>query len=556
MSEALVISAANLDIIERNLGDVAKELTGVISNVNSVNDQMNKVEEHVEILNDEVKGLVKEIRETTLISNARQSIMYNNSQIEKKYGYYDVVRRNTKAILNAIGNSNLSKKSLLNLRETVLLNNPDYWLTNALATVISWLLDDRNNYEKELKNTLAINEKKASLFFSYINLKYNRLDAAEKWLIKYLSDQDPSNLDGDFITVLDLVSTGIFGDDIKSQVLNKISKWSDRLNSIPNLIDNNIKRWEDYVSSKEIKDYYLPQLEIFSNTCDQLRNSLAITSSYNNIYNDLISITSQTHSNSNLNEIISNLIYDYEDNELVYQQDNLKNNLLISCNGDREQAERLFEKQKVIYDSKIDLLSLLTNVILYKESYNVSPETQKLALGLMKDNLLTAIDNVNKNIYNDEINIQIEDFQTKTKDGLNQSQINEEIDSFVEHKYKDDSKDLIAMLIAINILGIIGIFFTLTKPIFVLIILMILVIGNVLLIIKLSKKMSDQRTIKNSHKDILNNYVERVLAEVVDYYQIIDNNQAKLKELNVFLDKMNASDYLKNNHERNIEIGE
>ena len=56
---------------------------------NKQNNQVTKVEAQVNTLNDEVKNLVKEIRETTIITNARQTIMYNNDQIEKKYGYYE-----------------------------------------------------------------------------------------------------------------------------------------------------------------------------------------------------------------------------------------------------------------------------------------------------------------------------------------------------------------------------------------------------------------------------------------------------------------------------------
>ena len=93
--EAYAISSANLDIIEKNLGSVAQELSGVIQNVDSVNAQVNNVNEKVSNLDNEIKNLVKEIRETTFITSARQNIMYNNEQIEKKYGYYDNVRRNT-----------------------------------------------------------------------------------------------------------------------------------------------------------------------------------------------------------------------------------------------------------------------------------------------------------------------------------------------------------------------------------------------------------------------------------------------------------------------------
>lgn len=147
--EALTISAANLDVIEKNLGAVADELTGVITNVNSVNNEVNKVQERVEDLNDEVKGLVKEIRETTIISNARQAIMYNNSLIEKKYGYYDNVRRTTESLLNALETSQINRQYLLTLREEIILQNPNYWLSNALAALISWLDNDPENTNKE-----------------------------------------------------------------------------------------------------------------------------------------------------------------------------------------------------------------------------------------------------------------------------------------------------------------------------------------------------------------------------------------------------------------------
>ena len=102
--EALTISAANLDTIEKNLGAVANELTGVITNVSTVNNQVNKVEAKVESLNDEIKNLMREIRETTIVTNARQAIMYNNEQINKKYGYYDQVRRTTESLLDALDN--------------------------------------------------------------------------------------------------------------------------------------------------------------------------------------------------------------------------------------------------------------------------------------------------------------------------------------------------------------------------------------------------------------------------------------------------------------------
>ena len=291
--EALAISAANLDTIERNLNSVATELTGVITNVSSVNNQVTKVEAQVNHLNNEVQNLVKEIRETTIITNARQTIMYNNDQIEKKYGYYDKVRRTTESLLDAMQNSNISVNALLNLNQDLILNNPNYWLSNALAALSSWLLDDRENCEKELQNALKKDESKTSLFFCLINDKLGRTNTAINWLNKYLSIQNPTRLDKDFITVLDLVATGGFGDEIKRIVLNKIATWFTRLNSDKELQENHLDIWIDFVKSNQDTDIKMPYLEICSPDVARLKDNLAITSSYYNILNKLDSITHQ-----------------------------------------------------------------------------------------------------------------------------------------------------------------------------------------------------------------------------------------------------------------------
>ena len=259
--EALAISAANLDTIERNLNSVANELTGVITNVSTVNNQVTKVENQVNHLNNEVQNLVKEIRETTVITNARQAIMYNNDQIEKKYGYYDKVRRTTESLIDAIEHSNISVNALINLNQELILHNPNYWLSNALASLSSWLLDDKINCEKELQNALKKDESKTSLFFCLVNDKLGRTQTSINWLNKYLSIQNPTRLDKDFITVLDLVATGKFGDETKRIVLNKINTWFNRLNSEKELQEQQINTWIEYIHANQATDIHMPYLE-------------------------------------------------------------------------------------------------------------------------------------------------------------------------------------------------------------------------------------------------------------------------------------------------------
>lgn len=552
--EALAISAANLETIEKNLGAVAKELTGVITNVNDVNNQMTKVEDKVESLNDEVKNLVKEIRETTIITNARQSIMYNNAQIEKKYGYYDKVRRTTESLMDAIEHSNISINALTDLKQELILNNPNYWLSNALAALTSWLLDDKLNTEKELHNALNKDSKKTSLFFCLINLKLNRISTSINWLNKYLSEQNPTKLDKDFITVLDLVATGTFGDEAKNQVLSKINIWFERLNSEQSIHDNQIKIWKEYLDTEKESVVNMPTLEIYSPDVSRLKENLTISSIYYNVLNTLEGIVNANSSNKRVEEILSDLIYEYESKEQVYQKDNLKNNLIIQCNGNREEAERLFKKQESIHNQEADLPTLLSNIVIYSDSYKISTETRKIALTLLKKYIIESIDELNKNINRNEFDLKINDFTTKTLDGKNIEQAKKELEQYLNAQFNDDDKDLILILIIVNILGIIGIFITLNNQILSTILIVILILGNIILLSKLNRRSKYRTLAKNKQRETITNILEKVLAETMDYINMLNEDFTYYNKLQLFLNNLETRNYTKSNEERNINI--
>ena len=554
--EALAISAANLDTIERNLNSVANELTGVITNVSTVNNQVTKVESKVNHLNNEVQNLVKEIRETTVITNARQAIMYNNDQIEKKYGYYDKVRRTTESLIDAIEHSNISVNALINLNQDLILNNPNYWLSNALASLSSWLLDDKINCEKELHNALKKDESKTSLFFCLVNDKLGRTQTSINWLNKYLSIQNPTRLDKDFITVLDLVATGKFGDETKRIVLNKINTWFNRLNSEKELQEQQINTWIEYIRDNQDTDIKMPYLENATPDIARLKNNLVITSSYYNILNKLNTITNQDSSNKSKEDILSNLIYEYEGTENTYQKDNLYNTLLIQCNGNREQADKLFKKQESTFEEQVNLLDLLSNIIINKESFKVSNETQKIALCFVKEYIIKALEETEKELNNNEFRIIVDDFSTNTIDGTNKDQIYKQINTHVNSIFIDNDKNLIVPLIIINILGIIGLCFTLSNNMLSILLVILLIIANVLLFSKLNTVSRLRNESKAKLTNELTLSLERILAETIDYKSLQKEDETKRNELMVYLNTIKAENYINSNNERNIDIGE
>lgn len=554
--EALAISAANLDTIERNLNSVAKELTGVITNVSDVNNQVTKVESQVHTLNNEVQNLVKEIRETTIITNARQSIMYNNTQIEKKFGYYDKVRRTTESLLDAVENSNIRVDALINLNQDLILNNPNYWLSNALAALTYWILDDKTNCEKELNNALKKNESKTSLFFCLINDKLGRTSTAINWLNKYLSIQNPAKLDNDFITILDLVATGGFGDETKRVVIDKINNWFHRLNSDKEIQDEQLSIWTDFIKSNQDTAIKMPYLEPATPDIARLKNNLAISSTYNNLLSKFDTITKKESSRKTKEEILSNLIYEYEGAENQYQKDNFYNNLIIQCNGNRDEADRLFKKQENIFAEENNLLNLFTNIIIYRDTYKISNETQKIALGFMKKYILNSLENIETEINNNEFKIVINGFSTTTTDGKNRKEIDHQLANYINSYFPDNDNTTIIPLIVINIIGIIGLFVTLNNKILSILLIIILVISNVFLFTKLNKTTKTRNEAKTALSNQINLNLERVLAETIDYKAMQAEDEIKKEELLLFLENIKPDNFIKSNHERNIDIGE
>ena len=550
--EALTISSANLDIIEKNLGSVANELSGVISNVNSVNSQVNKVEEQVETLNNGIKNLVKEIRETTTITDARQSIMYNDKQIEKKYGYHDQVRRTTESLLEAIESSSISSKALVKLKQSLLMNNPNYWLSNALATLISWILDDKEETEKELNNALRKDSEKTSIFFSLINLKLERKQTAINWLINYLDKLDPSNLNGEFVTVLDLVSNGIYGTEGKQIIIDKINNWMAILNT-KKVAEAETNKWIDFI--KENKES-IPKFQYLNRYCpdiEVLKNNLNVTSSYKKVLNYLKDSTTETSKDKDINNIINNLIYEYEKEEQVFQSDNLRNRLIIECNGDREKANKLYEKEKLIYEDRVNLISLLSNIVIYKEEYKISNSTQAFALSLIKNYILKAYEEINSNRVKTPINIKIDNFVTSIDTNATKQTNHKNIVNYLNKKYPSEDKNIIGILFGINIIGVVGIFITL-KTAFASILGVGLLVADAILIYKAFKHKSIINKAINNEGKAISSTMEKTMAEIVDYRNIIKENETEFNNLKVFLDNININSYIKSNNERNIDI--
>ena len=356
--------------------------------------------------------------------------------------------------------------------------------------------------------------------------------------------------------MLDLIATGAFGDESKRIIIDKINTWFQRINSEPDIQKDISDKWLTYIKDNQDTYIKLPHLETATKDVERIKTNLAITSVYNNILDRLNSITRQDSSRKTKEEILNNLIYEYEGAENKYQKDNFYNNLLIECKGNREEADRLFEKQQAIFEEDNNILNLLTNIIINKDAYKVSNETQKIAVGFMKQYILNSIQELEKDINNDEFKIEVNGFTTTTTDGKNIEEVKRDINTYVNNYFPDNDNSIIIPLIIINILGIIGLFVTLNHKTLNILLIIVIIVGNILLFSKLNKVTKLRNESKQKLRNELNLNLERILAETIDYKNLQQEDYQKRNELMILLENIKPENFMYSNNERNIDIGE
>ncbi len=563
MNEPLVISEANLDVIESSLNSMVQGLNGVAANVNAVNQNVNAVTNQVadmgsrvDQLNNDLKNLVREVKDETIITNARQAIMYNNEIIEKKFGYYSEVRRIAEGLIGSVEKSSVKKETLSKLREELIINNPNYWLADALSAVSLWILDDKEGCDRELYNALRKDDVKTSIFFSLFNLKLGRENASINWLKTYLNKLNPADLSTEFVTVLDLVSSGVFGVGGKNIVVNKLTKWINVLFQNGQIMNNEINKWISFINTFENNNYTIPYIEHFVEDGEVFKSNLVITSSYDNILKYLNSIGTENNTTKGVDEILNNLIYEYEDKEKTFELDNLKNRLIIDCNGDVEKANELYEREKYVYVDNINLLSLLSNIVMFRNDYKVNNETQKLALTLIGFLISNAYQVRNLSLKDSDLSVNLDGSVINVDKDINRNKINEDVNTYLNDEFKGVSKYLYVLLFIINIIGIIGILTLLNNSMYLIILISFLVVSNGVLLYKVISEHVNNKKLRKIKSDAVSQNLDMILAEYTDYRRLIADNQKKFTELDSYLKSLDLSNYTKVSDGRELSIGE
>ena len=571
----LAISAANLSTLENNLEVLANNIGTVSQNVNTVNGHINDVQGQVDTvkndvksLEEEIKAFMLEIKQGTVVSNARQTILMATDEYNKKYGHRDEVRRKVNGLLQSVDINAIKKSTVENISEETIINTPDYWLAPALVSLCAWYTNNKELAEKALKEAMSRDDEKTSLLFCLVHLRANRTNTAMLWLNRYLTMQDPTKMEGKIITVLDAITSGVFGKDAKKSCLEKVNTWMLELNSFGEIKKTQIDRWERYfreqIEKVDIDEF--PYIEKYVDEKDRIIDIIATARAQNKIYNDFKNIMEENEninysSTNEIDNLLHLLVFNYDKEELALKKDIQKNKHIIEENGDMVKALKEFEKTSIALENENNFYNHITNIALENNTVNAQLNTKKMAISLSKDHIIAGYSNISNVASSDmlpDINIKINDWNGLTKNGNNEIELQKNLDNYLEDTFHSevysDHLFTIKMLFA-TIIGILGIFLTLSQPIIAAIIFCVALIFNVVEFLraysKREAKIKQLNEIKKQHKILLSN----ILAEIVDYYFTYKNSEKDRNNFINYINSLNYEEYINDNVSRSIIIG-
>jgi hypothetical protein len=442
MSNQQVISYADLSIINSALRSISSDMSGVHSELGTLNFKQDQLEGELVKLADAFADFVEaDLKHKALqLAETRQGNLKQDLQI--KFGYYAEVRRMATGILQGVDTGVVSDDTLKFTTEEVMIKAPGYWLAPALVALAAWVRSDKSTNEKALNEALKRDDYKTTLFFMLVMRRLTRNDASLKWLERYFMHQNPHNLDREFIIILEAVTTGVFPPASRQLMMTNVKNWLDQLTQGDTFINEQKSQWVKFFEAMgPLSDGKYPLLEKFSPNWNALENSLREAKTHDVLNSHFKSIISSSADFSKgvkvqLDEILSLLVTNFDDEELPLQEQVRFNQLIIQMDGDKAAAQAIMDAEKHIFEEQVDFLQLLTNASFNPELSGATKVTQALAVSISQPWIVEAHDTFtaqSRNKIPQTVELAIDDFKTSTKDGSDENELVNKQEAFYQN---------------------------------------------------------------------------------------------------------------------------
>lgn len=573
MADERIIRQADLSQIANNLGAIHGELQTIDHGVDNVNDNVKVVYDKVGLLAQEFHDFVQQQVMANRLVQAEAKLVQIRQELEQKYGHYDIVRRTTTGILQADDLGIVRKDTISTATEEMMISTPGYWLAPCLVALAAWINDQTDLADKAVREGIKRNDEKTSLFFALVCRRANRKSACLKWTQRYLANQDEENLDRKTVIILDAFASGLLGADTEGVISKQIDEWLERLEEKPGFTEQQTKQWSDAINLKRKYEYAssYTYLRKYSHTWPILNDILAGAHLHAEMLDYLTNIFEQEMSTATvkeqLDEILDSLVTDFDDEELPLRKQEKFEQLVVNFKGDESQAKKNMAIEQSAFETHKDFTQLLTDAAMKPETSHASVSTQKFAFALSKNWVTDAYnDIIAKNRMNipNEIEVNVDNFNAKTRDGQNEAELCNGFSAMV-----DQEKAYALSQCVLNgfeqfclgggaIIAAIGLIMIFAHSVFFGLIAIVAGIGMIINHFSKKKLVENNRMViedkaENKRENGIK-IIRAVLAEVVDFRIEFAEKDAESQKVIDFLDQISPEQYVRKLAESNRRL--
>lgn len=558
-----VIQQADLRTIEKNLSTIHSDLTVINQDVGTVNDNVKVVYDQIGMLAQEFHEYVNQQVLANRLVQAETRLVQIRQELEKKYGHYDVVRRTTTGILQADDLGIVKSTTISNVTEELMITTPDYWLTPCLVALAAWINDQPELAERAVKEGIKRNDEKTSLFFALVCRRADRKNACLKWTLRYLENQDAEQLDRKTIVVLDAYTSGLLGADTEGLIAKKMEEWLAKLSEKPGFVEQQIEQWSDAINLKRHPintDSYI-YLKKYSKTWPVLEDILEGANLHKEILDYFVNIYEQEDSNDaikvQLDEILTKLVTDYDDEELPLRKKEKFEQYVVDFKGDEKRAQQNMQIQQTAFESTKDFTQLLTDASMKPDISHSTVSTQKFAIALSKEWISQAYNDIiakNRMKIPHEIEINVDTFNDVTTEGENEVELINKFNLLINQEKENALAQLVltsfdSFLLYGGIgIAILGVFMFFSSPLMGL----IAIIAGIAMILNNNSK---KKNLEVSRQNVESQFelkrkngeqiIRAVLAEVVDFRKEFAEKDKESQKVIDFLEQISPEQYVR-----------
>lgn len=446
MTEVL-IERASLGTIERALGrildvtaytkDAVHELHGRVHEVQgrvvNVQSRQEQLAAELSELADDFAEFVRADAAQKALQLAETRIVKVRQELETRFGYYAEIRRRATGLLQALDAGLVTHETVQHTTEDLMMAAPGYWLAPALVSLAAWLRGDRETAQRAVAETVRRDDYKASLYFSLVLHRCGRSAASALWLDRFFGHQDPAELNREFVVLLDVVANGFFGSEAREVTTQQVARWLTELAQQAGFVEEQEARWSKALAALRpaISGGRYPTLSRCSPDWSTMAEALSyahlngiVAAYFQKMFTgDIVPLPRLA---AELDRMLRSLVTHFDAEELPLRTSERELQLIIDCDGDRAAALQRFEAEQEAFEERVSFTALLTNAAMHPEISKASLATQRYAVALSRDWIVSAFERLIRNGRAKVLRafaLRIDGWVGSTEDGSNERQL-------------------------------------------------------------------------------------------------------------------------------------